>query len=983
MMNRFLGISAAVTCTALALVASSALPASGQTLKKEIPGFQQEEFDQIFSDYAAQMAASRPQFGSGRVRPTDVPDIFGPGSVLTVGNLFMKVPNFGFVGNPFIQLSSDPSGQWPGSSGIEYLNFLGLNVGAVNNFATDPKAVRRVSSTTEWRPPTIELEDRLYRAYDGIINGARFSNDDGDFDDEGQQLIDEDFLDGRDNDADDLIDEDHAALGQQVYSCVLRDDTDEAVNVARNEKHIPLGLRAEQRAWAYSIPGFTDFNVVEWRIINVSGHVLDSLILGVQADMDAGPVDKSDYFQDDFDIPGYPSGEFYMTLVDDSRMQLPHDPDLDDDPGPGALCPEFVFRLHGFAQADDEGDENRTLGTPGILLVDHTIDPLGLSGPSRVGFKMFRSFTFGTPYVQGGNPATDQQRFEMMVGNEGVNQEESNPNFGFIEKEPGDQKGDFTQWASVGPFRNVPDGGAISMTWAVMVAAGTYQDQIRYVADYRNATREERTYVQGTGQPPPLAENYPLLAVALTVQEAFEGIWERREGFPVTSYHGRETSQRLDRGQPPMFMADCRDLALGNQRQVNDREFTWFDFDCNYCTGVYAWSPVQEGLFHKTWNAEAPPPNPNVNVSANYNYSDNPDRVATPSLDGAVLIAWDNLSDVTPDPKSSWFDNRGYQIWKVSGWTRPVGSPGPGENDWSLVGEYRLFNYRNTQTNQVIPDNRLPNGSCPRLLIPNYLVDPVTGRRDTATIDICLNAGDLWDRQSGDIIRPWSVDCIRVPDPFNPDSMVCDSVRGKQIGTVPGIDETRVRYPVGRFRYLDREVKNGFQYFYSVTAFDSTSGGETFGRRSAVEAEGVEPQASVRTGRNVWVVPNPYRGFGQISERPSAWDLTPNATDPTGTHIDFMGLPPGDWTIRIFTISGDLVQIMRNDDPVNASIRSDVEGEDGVSRPGFNRQQDNANDGQARWNLISRNGQDVVSGIYLFAVESSEGTQRGKFVIIR
>jgi len=34
---------------------------------------------------------------------------------------------------------------------------------------------------------------------------------------------------------------------------------------------------------------------------------------------------------------------------------------------------------------------------------------------------------------------------------------------------------------------------------------------------------------------------------------------------------------------------------------------------------------------------------------------------------------------------------------------------------------------------------------------------------------------------------------------------------------------------------------------------------------------------------------------------------------------------------------------------------------------------------EARWNLISRNGQDVVSGIYIFTVQSDAGTQRGKF----
>ena len=35
------------------------------------------------------------------------------------------------------------------------------------------------------------------------------------------------------------------------------------------------------------------------------------------------------------------------------------------------------------------------------------------------------------------------------------------------------------------------------------------------------------------------------------------------------------------------------------------------------------------------------------------------------------------------------------------------------------------------------------------------------------------------------------------------------------------------------------------------------------------------------------------------------------------------------------------------------------------------------------WNLITRNGQNAVSGIYLFSVEHPEGVCRGRFVIIR
>jgi hypothetical protein len=150
-----------------------------------------------------------------------------------------------------------------------------------------------------------------------------------------------------------------------------------------------------------------------------------------------------------------------------------------------------------------------------------------------------------------------------------------------------------------------------------------------------------------------------------------------------------------------------------------------------------------------------------------------------------------------------------------------------------------------------------------------------------------------------------------------------------------------------------------------------------------VESEGVVPQSSTRASKGVWVVPNPYRGYANISDRPSAWDLTPNASDPTGTHIDFLGLPAGPYTIRVYTVSGDLVAEIHSTDSVNESVRPALTDAQGHTTPSYNRQQDNPNDGEARWNLISRNGQDIVSGIYLFTVESKQGTQRGRFVVIR
>lgn len=79
--------------------------------------------------------------------------------------------------------------------------------------------------------------------------------------------------------------------------------------------------------------------------------------------------------------------------------------------------------------------------------------------------------------------------------------------------------------------------------------------------------------------------------------------------------------------------------------------------------------------------------------------------------------------------------------------------------------------------------------------------------------------------------------------------------------------------------------------------------------------------------------------------------------DPFTRHLDFMGLPRERCTIRVYTVAGDLVASMDHD------------GTQG--------------DGQVAWNLISRNGQDVASGIYLFTVDGPSGHQVGRFVIIR
>jgi hypothetical protein len=990
----WLGVAAGMV---LLLAATSAVAQDEQgrpffrkgTLDGTPDGMTEAEFKAAFPEYF-------PVEGSGVARPAEIPDIFGPGAVLTVGRVQMKVTNYGVFGNPWTNLSSDPSGQWPGASGVEYLNFAGLAVGAVNPIATDPNAIRRVSQFTEWRPPTLGPEDKMYRAFDGIVNGARFVNDDDDRypartglflpDD---KRFDEDFLDGVDNDEDGLIDEDYAALGQQTITCRINDYTTQSINATAAEKHVPLYMDCEQMAWAYSIPGYTEFNVVQYTLYNRSGHPLDSLVVGGMVDMDCGPVTASSYWGDDMDLVGFPSCELpHETDASDLRrqgpdMRLPGVPA--DAPNDSALCSHFKLRINGFSVVDDNGDLNLTKGIPTFLLVNHTIDPeledptapevKGKTGPYRVGFLAFRSYAGNAPYAAGGAPRTDQQRFEFMsgAGETGVGAD------GFINQEPGTEKGDYQAWWSCGPWLNVPDGGSIQVTVAFTVSEGT--------KDLANKFRVQLKKESDLGFPlgaKGLIDQFPSLATAVAVQVAYEGLYsEIPPGWPLyTNGHGRETPIHPNVGEGAITTFDCRDMGV---RTINDLDpVDWFDFDCDYCTGAYD-GATGTRTFHSTWSAQSPPPNPNLNVTAAYNYYDNPARI-NPAGDSQITLAWDNISEITPDPKTGWLDFHGYRVWKAANWQRPVGSAGPSDNDWSLLGEFRQFHtydhgvlLQHHDFRTTVPSFQYPVGSehCPG------------GCFDTATVDISLDTDDLWNPHNGQVIHATAIDCV--PDTATDE---CAETFGCINGTDPincadparRYFEHRIRYPVGRYQLVDREVKNGFVYFYSVTAIDSTSpgrGGALEGRRSAMEADGVSPQSSVVEGKSAWVVPNPYRGYRNIADRPSSWDLTPNGSDPTGTHIDFMGLPRGKWTIKIFTVSGDLVQTLGADDAVNESLRAPFAGPDGTMIPGYNRQQDSPNDGQARWNLISRNGQDIVSGIYLFTVESDGSIQRGKFVVIR
>ncbi len=188
-------------------------------------------------------------------------------------------------------------------------------------------------------------------------------------------------------------------------------------------------------------------------------------------------------------------------------------------------------------------------------------------------------------------------------------------------------------------------------------------------------------------------------------------------------------------------------------------------------------------------------------------------------------------------------------------------------------------------------------------------------------------------------------------------------------------DTAAVYYPdelteYGYFKYYmyQFKVRNllpSRKYYFSVTAFDY---GSPTSKLASLEtpvnqnfiAEFPQNQNSVvnAEGLKVVVYPNPYRGDVDYLGVGFEGLDNPQLSEERQHRIHFTNIP-NKCIIRIFTIDGDLVRQIDHDCPMDW--------------PRCNH---------AEWDLITRNTQAAVSGIYYYSVESASGTQIGKFVII-
>ncbi len=177
--------------------------------------------------------------------------------------------------------------------------------------------------------------------------------------------------------------------------------------------------------------------------------------------------------------------------------------------------------------------------------------------------------------------------------------------------------------------------------------------------------------------------------------------------------------------------------------------------------------------------------------------------------------------------------------------------------------------------------------------------------------------------------------------------------------------------------YFDENVERGKSYWYAVTSFDDGSQNTTgLNPGESMESSvyynrnyqypGVSNIGAFSSLDSVYVVPNPYhiRGLAFGGSLRDEYTEVPRIEDK----ISFFGLPYRA-IIRIFTVSGDLVETIQHPNPENPNSITGAADE--------------------AWFSISQSYQIIKSGVYLYYIEgwdkngNSVGSTTGKLIIIR
>lgn len=860
--------------------------------------------------------------------------------VLNRGLLHVNITNHGLIGSQFqtdVPYSSAPSAQWPGGSGHEYLWAAGLWVGGIKN---GQRAVTTGQYQRELRPDN-HLRDTIYESIRNRVRrpgaaarpqGLRLPDYGADDDNDG--TYDEDRLNGRDDDGDGLVDEDYAQIGDQMFTCTMHDDLPLIREIYPD--HNPLGITVIQRAATWEDPEFQDVVALDFEIINTSNESLDDVYLGFFADFEI--QDLAEYSAPN-DIAG-----FYSGAVRGEN--------------------DLFYRVN-MAYALDGAEENPLPGCIGVMQIHHPTEFRDVRAPHIQEVKSFQIFTAGGQVNQGGEPLNDADRYELMVRPQ--HDDNMRP----------DEAADVKVLLSCGPFNHFEPRDVLDYQLALVIGDGL-DGALQTAA--RTARMGEGAYYDfdhdgytGSGgrETKICLDEYPeqLNGRSILYQYRYLLMDEVCAGSdPRFGWEVINADQLYidEDGRVCIWVnADnCEECfrALGAEC-TRQNEFFWElygGFNYGAMTGVAGREHRQAWVIPR----DVAPVSPKVRVVPG---------------DRQVEIFWDDLSEHERDPNTGLLDFEAYEVWEATHWIRPQGVDAdqtPPATEWSLIQRMDLVNH--VPGGAGISPNDLPLGENTGLedwiYTPPCLSDPRFAGLDTV-MQAFVEADVTGQYLSMPTLRDFQGTVVPGLESFirwetYPDVLdTFFAVTPRELDPGAGVSKRSTRF----YHLLRKDLSNGFPMFVNVTAMDHTFGrdpednlvpngfgaaGEPANSPLAVtpRPDAQTPQRRREEGNRIYVYPNPAtrQALADFNGQHATHD------DPTGVRVCFNNLPEAHNTIRVYTAAGDLVETIQHN--------------------GYNE------GGQAYWNLVSRNGQEVVSGIYLFSVHSDRSgfdEYRGRFVIIR
>lgn len=325
--------------------------------------------------------------------------------------------------------------------------------------------------------------------------------------------------------------------------------------------------------------------------------------------------------------------------------------------------------------------------------------------------------------------------------------------------------------------------------------------------------------------------------------------------------------------------------------------------------------------YEQNWTVPEPPPMPNIKIE--------------PSTNVKVLVKWDDIAETASD-------FTGYKIYRSTAFPAVP----------SLELGRRILNSYHEQTTENPTDAALA----------------ALGKPNNPNIS---SPTDYFRTQQGSAAGPYKL---------------IKNIPASELNSYLNSDEDASQFKYS-FEDTNELVQFGFTYWYYVAAYDNESGtiadqpfsslethrtnwnGRTglwegtynFAEASSFFPQGLEGRRSI--GAN-FVLSAPLADPGEIISGDLQIGVRPNPYKKQALHdvnlehkILFYNLPT-DTRITILDVSGQLVDLL-----------------------GFTG--DNPNDGTIFWDMFSKDGIEVSSGLYIYVAEYPGGAQTGFFSIIR